>query len=158
VAFDQREELAEIGLGHDHDAPAEPPPFWTDPRFSDPEQPVVGVTWTEAVAFCDWLSRTMRRPHRLPSEAEWERAARGGLVRAEGFVRGAVSSAEAEAGALRDRAEGAIGAARSAVGAAAGQATAALDQGGQVDAMIEAIEQRLLAELERRGGRFQGLF
>ncbi|HXJ65905.1 MAG TPA: DUF4157 domain-containing protein [Actinomycetota bacterium] len=85
-------------------------------------------------------------------------AVRGGLARAEGFGRGAVGSAEAEAGALRDRAEGAIGPARSAAGAAAGQAMAALDQGGQVDAMIEAIEQRLLAELERRGGRFQGLF
>ena len=29
-----------------------PPPFWTDPRFSDPRQPVVGVTWAEAVRFC----------------------------------------------------------------------------------------------------------
>ena len=61
------------------DARAAPPSFWTDPRFSDPEQPVVGVTWTDAVAFCDWLSRTRGRPHRLPREAEWERAARGGL-------------------------------------------------------------------------------
>ena len=33
------------------------PPFWTDPRFSHPEQPVVGVTWAEAVSFCEWLSR-----------------------------------------------------------------------------------------------------
>jgi len=61
-----------------HDARAEPPPFWTDPRFSDPEQPVVGVTWTEAVAFCDWLSRTMRRPHRLPSRQHLPRVPRPG--------------------------------------------------------------------------------
>jgi hypothetical protein len=40
----------------------------------------------------------------------------------------------------------------------AGPAVAAIDQSGHVDAMIEAIEQRLLAEMERRGGRFQGLF
>jgi hypothetical protein len=67
-------------------------------------------------------------------------------------------TAEREAGALGRRAERAVGEARSAIGAAAGQAAGALDEGGQVDAMIEAIEQRLLAEMERRGGRFQGLF
>jgi sulfatase modifying factor 1 len=55
-----------------------PPPFWTDPRFSEPAQPVVGVTWEEAVGFCAWLTETGGRAHRLPSEAEWERAARGG--------------------------------------------------------------------------------
>jgi formylglycine-generating enzyme len=55
-----------------------PPPFWTDPRFSDPDQPVVGVTWAEAVQFCEWLTDESDAAHRLPSEAEWERAARGG--------------------------------------------------------------------------------
>ena len=54
------------------------PPFWTEPRFADPRQPVVGVTWAEAVRFCEWLTREGGAPYRLPSEAEWERAARGG--------------------------------------------------------------------------------
>jgi len=54
------------------------PPWWDDPRFNDPEQPVVGVSWFDAVLFCQWLSHQEGTPYRLPTEAEWERAARGG--------------------------------------------------------------------------------
>ena len=53
------------------------PPFWGDPHFSHPEQPVVGVSWFEAVRYCEWLSAKNGVTFRLPSEAEWERAARG---------------------------------------------------------------------------------
>jgi formylglycine-generating enzyme required for sulfatase activity len=55
------------------------PPLWQDPNFSHPQQPVTAVSWFEAVHYCQWLSSQTGRAHRLPTEAEWEHAARGGL-------------------------------------------------------------------------------
>lgn len=59
---------------------AEPPPWWNDSDFRAPLQPVVGVTWDEASAYCQWLGRAAGERWRLPTEAEWELAACGGLV------------------------------------------------------------------------------
>ncbi|MFB3122507.1 MAG: formylglycine-generating enzyme family protein [Candidatus Binatia bacterium] len=53
------------------------PPFWSEEMFCHPDKPVVGISWTNAMVYCDWLSRLAERRFRLPTEAEWERAARG---------------------------------------------------------------------------------
>ncbi len=51
------------------------PPWWKDPDFWDAAQPVVGVSWLEAVAYCVWLGEKLGGRWRLPTEAEWEHAA-----------------------------------------------------------------------------------
>ena len=46
------------------------PAFWNNDRFNNPNQPVVGVVWDDAVAYAKWAGK------RLPKEKEWEKASR----------------------------------------------------------------------------------
>jgi formylglycine-generating enzyme required for sulfatase activity len=53
------------------------PFFWDDPQWNADNLPVVGVTWYEAEAYGKWLRAMTGERYRLPTEAEWEKAARG---------------------------------------------------------------------------------
>jgi formylglycine-generating enzyme required for sulfatase activity len=53
------------------------PRFWDDTMWNSGNYPVVGVSWFEAMAYCRWLAAQTGILFRLPTEAEWEKAARG---------------------------------------------------------------------------------
>jgi formylglycine-generating enzyme required for sulfatase activity len=53
------------------------PRHWQDSKWNGAEQPVVGVSWYEAVAFCLWLSDATGEKIMLPTEDQWQYAAQG---------------------------------------------------------------------------------
>ncbi len=55
------------------------PPFWHQSKFQRSNQPVIGPSWHDGMAYCEWLCRLTRKSFRLPTEAEREKASRGGM-------------------------------------------------------------------------------
>ncbi len=85
-----------------------PPLFWPEGELpaGQANHPVVGVNFGDAAAFCMWARQVTGLPVRLPTEAEWEKAARGvdGRVYPWGdrWQDGRCNSAEARIGATTD--------------------------------------------------------
>jgi formylglycine-generating enzyme required for sulfatase activity len=80
---------------------ASAPPWWRELAYSALDQPVVGLTWFEACAYARWLGEVAGGSWRLPTEAEWERAARGGLESAPTAWGAALPSGEVPDGPIQ---------------------------------------------------------
>jgi formylglycine-generating enzyme required for sulfatase activity len=82
--YEQQEWWTEQGWQYKQKQKWTAPRYWDDIRYNNPAQPVVGVTWYEAAAYCRWLTAQghaqgwlpAEQEIRLPTSLEWERAAR----------------------------------------------------------------------------------
>jgi hypothetical protein len=81
LGYEQREFWSQDGWMWRQNYRINQPAFWSDPSFNLPNMPVAGISAYEAEAFCAWLSRKRGSSVRLPTEAEWNKAAQGPEMR-----------------------------------------------------------------------------
>jgi formylglycine-generating enzyme required for sulfatase activity len=75
--YNKREWWTDAGWDCKTDEQWNEPLFWQDQKWNQPDYPVIGVSWYEAIAFCQWLTDCSSEHITLPTEQEWQRAAIG---------------------------------------------------------------------------------
>src|SRR5690606_10002958 len=78
----ERQWWTDAGWNEKQSGKWETPRFLTNDEWNGAEQPVCGISWYEAVAFCLWLTEVTGESIMLPTEAQWQRAAQGDDERA----------------------------------------------------------------------------
>lgn len=75
--YDNDSWWTEAGLAQSKEEKWTEPRYWNNSKWNSAEQPVIGISWYEAIAFCLWLSEATGEKISLPSEQQWQRAAQG---------------------------------------------------------------------------------
>jgi formylglycine-generating enzyme required for sulfatase activity len=77
AGYDREEFWAKKGWPWREENEISEPEYWHDRKWNGSNFPVVGISWFEAEAYANWLSKRAGHLYRLPTEAEWEKTARG---------------------------------------------------------------------------------